>query len=61
MWNRLPYPGTVGVKIAHKMFVRFPLEAVPVAHRGSICCFQDFLKEKDETSVPEEQGWERVK
>lgn len=43
------------------MFVRFPMEVVPVAHRGSICCFQDFLKEKNEANVSEGQFWERVK
>lgn len=43
------------------MFVRFPMEAVPIAQRGSICCFQDFLKEKNEASVSEGQCWERVK
>lgn len=31
------------------------------AHRGSICCFQDFLKEKNKASVSEGQCWERVK
>lgn len=32
-----------------------------VAHVGWICCIQDFLKEKDEVGVSEEQCWERLK
>lgn len=38
----------------------FPMELY-WAHRGSICCFQDFLKEKNEASVSDGQCWERVK